>query len=252
MTSLARLGALGLGALLALGPGCGKNDVQPDSGTKADTRPATDFTSVPDTGPAACGPTIYPCAPYGTKTNDVAANLDFLGFQDPEEQCEEHKTKTPDYSKLSLVAFKDFFLGDPKATCKRKLLWVIVSAGWCGPCQKEVKSTALMYAKGQVDARIGILNIVFETDTPGTPADEAFTKDWSNALGPDLNGDGKADGPVTFPVVMDPGFKMGAYFNKAATPFNMLVDLSNMQIFYQLTGGDANAVGPKITEFLNK
>jgi hypothetical protein len=251
VSELARVGVLVLGALLAFG-GCGNEKTQPDTGPTPDTRPLTDSTAVLDTGEPSCGPGVYPCAPYGTKTNDIAANLDFLGFQDPEEQCEVHNTKTPEMAKLAQISLKDFFRGDPKAGCKRKLLWVIVSAGWCGPCQSEVRSTALQYAKGQVDPRIAILNIVFETDTGGEPADEAFIKDWANALGPDLNGDKKADGPVAFPVVMDPSFKMGAYFNKAATPFNMLIDLSNMQIFFQLTGGDANAIGPQITAFLNK
>ena len=35
---------------------------------------------------------------------------------------------------------------------------------------------------------------------------------------------------VTFPLVLDPGFKMGAFFDSDATPLNLLVDVRTMTI----------------------
>ena len=41
---------------------------------------------------------------------------------------------------------------------------------------------------------------------------------------------------VKFPLVLDPGFKVGAYFDSDATPLNMLIDVRTMTIV-QITMG---------------
>ncbi len=41
---------------------------------------------------------------------------------------------------------------------------------------------------------------------------------------------------VAFPFVNDPGFKTGRYFDRSATPMNMLVDARSMQIVDVGTG----------------
>jgi len=228
-----------IAALLILLAGCSDKTTEERQDARTD-RSLVDLLSLPDEGVPVCGPKTYPCGPYGTRTNDVAANLEFLGFSDPDEMCKAHDKKAQDTSKLRRIAFKDWYQADPTGACNRKLLWVIVSAGWCGPCQEEVRDAATQYKGGQVDSRLGILNVVFETDNPGTPADGPFLNKWTTKLG------------LTFPVVMDPSFKMGAYFTREATPFNMLIDTSTMKIFYQLAGGDASFIGPQILAFFNK
>jgi thiol-disulfide isomerase/thioredoxin len=227
----------GLAGLLAGCSGNSHNDR--DSGPPPPDRSLVDLLGTPSDGSATCGLKVYPCAPYGTKTKDVTTNVEFLGFTDPGQLCKDHKDEALDLNTVAKVTFKDWYRADPTATCGRQLLWVIVSAGWCGPCKAEVKSTQEQYAAGAVDKRLGILNVVFETDDQGVPADETFIKQWISAF------------KVTFPVVMDPTFKMGLYFDKAATPFNMLVDTSSMRIYYTQVGGDASTVGPQIQAFFS-
>ena len=41
---------------------------------------------------------------------------------------------------------------------------------------------------------------------------------------------------VQFPFAVDPGFKSGVYFDRAATPMNMLVDARTMKILVLVTG----------------
>jgi hypothetical protein len=197
-------------------------------------------TMAPDTGPPNCGPGIYPCPPYGTDIGDIADNLEFVGFMDPKNFCKAHEDKEMDLSTKQKIAFASWHVGDPDPTCdphKRKLLWVMVSAGWCGPCKLEVQSTQVEYAAGKVDPRVGVVNVLFETGTLGEPITEDYLKTWINAY------------KLTMPVVMDPSFKMGTYFSAKATPFNMLVDTSNMKIYYHQTGGSLSIIGDKIQDF---
>jgi hypothetical protein len=56
----------------------------------------------------------------------------------------------------------------------------MVSAGWCGPCKSEVSSTSQQYTAGNVDSRVGVMDIVFETAAPVSPADESFLQDWTS------------------------------------------------------------------------
>lgn len=192
-------------------------------------------------GGTACGPGVYPCGPYGVQIGDVAANLAFMGFSDDDNQCTEHKDKVMDLSKAHQVAFADWHVGDASCASKKKdLLWVMVSAGWCGPCKTEVQTTQKEYGAGAVDSRLAILNIVIETGNHGEPADTNYLKTWINGF------------KLTFPVVADPSFKMGAYFNKKATPFNMLVETKTGKVYYRQVGGAISVVGQKVTEFFNK
>ena len=199
---------------------------------------ATDFTSVA-TGDGA-KQAKYPAGPYGTKAGETAANLQFLGYMDPKTFCKDAKDKKMDTSKVRPISFQSYYLGDSASGCakyKPKLMWVMVSAGWCSPCKVEVNSTQKQYEAGSVPPGLEMLNIVFE-DTSSAPASESFTKTWIGQFG------------LTFPVAMDPSFKMGAYFSRAAVPFNMLIDTRTMKIYYRQVGGSLTSIGKKITEFM--
>ncbi|MCK5798330.1 MAG: hypothetical protein KAI47_14155, partial [Deltaproteobacteria bacterium] len=124
---------------------------------------------------------------------------------------------------------------------KRKILWVMVSAGWCGPCQQEVAETQANYGKGDIDSRVHLMNIVYEDDK-SKPITESFAKLWAE----------NKQFKLSFPVGMDPTFRMGTYFDRNAVPFNMLVDLSTMKIIYRQTGGDLSAVGSALFKALSK
>jgi hypothetical protein len=217
--------------------GCSDDgNAEKDIGGPKDSGP--DITSTKEGGAPMCGVKIYPCPPYGVQSGDVASNMEFVGYSDPKEHCTAHQDKKMDIDTARKITFKEFHL--PEAGCdshKRDLLWVMVSAGWCGPCRTEVAQTQAEYEKGSVDSRVGIINLVFETDKPGVPVTDAFIKKWINSF------------KLTMPTVMDPSFKMGAYFDKKATPFNMLVETKSMKIIHRQTGGDLSNIGKKISEY---
>lgn len=197
---------------------------------------ATDGGVTPDAAP--CGPTTYPCGPYGTNTGDKVKNMELEGYMDAKELCRLHKDKELDLTKLAKISFLDYYKGG--AACPndpKKLLWVMVSAGWCLPCKAEVQSVQAKYKGDKYDKRLGIINVVIETTKNNEPADAAFIKQWASGY------------KLTYPVLMDPIFKTGAYFSKKAAPFNMLIDTKEMTILYRSTGADLANIEKKITEF---
>lgn len=222
--------------------GCSDDtNVTQDSGTK-DTLSA-DFTNAAGDAAATCGPGIYPCGPYGTKTGDVVENIELFGYMDPDELCKANDKKQHDYTKLHKLSFKDFYQGSKKAGCaayKKSLLWVMISSGWCGPCKSEVSSTQVQYGKDQVDKIVGLMNILNDSDSSGIPPNALFIKTWATTYN------------LSLPVLMDPSFKTGVFFGRNAVPFNMLIDLKTMKIFYQQVGGSLTNIGAKISEYKSK
>ena len=212
--------ALAAPAMLALVACSDSNDKDPADGSVTQKDVGVTDTS------SACGPGVYPCGPYGTTVGSVAANLSWKGFADPQNHCKAHKDKKMDTTKLVDIGFADWFLGKKGCeTYKKELLWVVVSAGWCQPCQAEVKAIQTKYAGGKYDKRLGLVNVVFESGPPTIkPADETFIKTWITTFG------------LTLPVAMDTSFKMGAYFSKKNAPFNMFIDLKTMKIYYRNEG----------------
>jgi hypothetical protein len=241
MTRIIRIVSVAL-LVVSLASGCSDDASEldaglPDTGADMGADAALDQLS-PDMLDPECGPEVYPCGPYGTQEGDVAANMTFLGYADPENACKAHADKALDTSELKKLSFKDWYVGDPGCPNKGKeLLWVMVSAGWCGPCQDEVNATATDYRNGAVDPRVGVFNIVFETDPPVKPVTRQFLDTWIQSFG------------LTFPVGMDPSFNMGQYFKKEAVPFNMLIETSTMEVYYRQTGGSLSDIGAKIQAY---
>jgi hypothetical protein len=224
---------LAVGLSLALA-GCSDS-----GGTQNDGKAGGDIGVFPDLG-SACGAGIYPCGPYGTRTNETLGNMAFQGIMDPNELCIKHSLKKHDDSQVLSLSFKDYHLGSPKAGCgsyKKQLLLVMVSSGWCGPCKAEVSQVAGWITKDQVDSRMAVVDILVDNNTPGSPADPTFVKTWSSTYG------------ITFPVVMDPSFRMGKFFTRSAVPFNMLIDLRTMEIFFTQVGANFPNIEKKIKEF---
>lgn len=170
----------------------------------------------------------YPCGPYGTAAGQVAANLTFNGYMDPDFVC-----KTPDKQQNDVSALRQLSLDQwhqLARTCAtgpgRSLLWISVGAGWCPACSAEALDQQTMIKDGTLDPRVAVMGVLFETKTRGQAVDAPFLKAWIETY------------KLTYPVVMDPGFKMGAYYDARETPFNMLVDLSSMKILHRHTGSN--------------
>lgn len=228
--------------LFGIAGGCGSAPppLEPDLG-------ATDITVVDDVAKAGdqqatCGAGIYPCGPYGTKTGSVLEDLRFLGYLDRNGD-KKLDTKSASSSDYGLTSMKEFH-----QTAKRKLVWIIVSAIWCSVCKKENQELAQLYKNGKIDSRVELYQVMFE-DENYQPMNKAKLAQWIEAFGQPTFAY-YAGTPLTFPNVMDPSFKMGKYFDRAATPMNMLIDLKTMKIVYAKTGYSLQQMGAAIQQAL--
>ena len=209
----------------------------PDKDTGAPDTVLADQGPTPETGPAC----EYPKGPYGTSEGKIVENFVFDGFADAQYLCKSAKDQVMDLSATRKISFKDFYCNTGCSDKKRRLLWVMVSAGWCGPCHQEVMDTQAQYAKGAIDAKVHLLNVIYEDDN-AKPVTESFTKLWAK----------NSKFNISFPIAMDPSFRMGAYFDRNAVPFNMIVDLDTMEIVFRQTGANLPAVGKAIFSYLGQ
>lgn len=210
---------------LPLGVGCASEALEPDgagAAGEADGR----VIGVVDASPAAPGvrPTAqpeYPPGPYGTVKGATIANLSFVGWRDP-------AAANYDRSKFETLRLSDFYNPDGDESAAR-VLALNASAVWCTVCRAEYQhlSRDQVYAKYR-PLGIEILGILFE-DNDGFPARPQDLELWGGANG----------FSVTFPLVLDPGFKSGVYFDSDATPLNMVIDTRTMKILDVSMGFDA-------------
>ena len=179
----------------------------PLTGEQAAAEPSSDVASG---GPTATWAS-YPAGPYGTKKGATMANLSFLGWKHPD-------SAGYDPSKFETVRLSDFY--DPDGHSGVKLLAINASAVWCSVCRAEYQDmhSTQVYSKVR-EQGVEILGTLFQ-DNAYYPAQPQDLVNW-----------GATDShAVTFPLVLDPGFKMGAYFDSDATPLNLLVDVRTMTI----------------------
>jgi hypothetical protein len=157
---------------------------------------------------------VYPVAPYGT---EETATLDNLSF------------KNADAS--------DFTLNDIYSDESNKLLLVSTSSGWCVSCIEEQAKLQERYnvwgSKG-----LYILLSTFE-DAQFQPATPEYAGEWKERYN------------LTYTVVADTPFIFQNYYDKAATPMVMLVDVNTMTILKIMTGFDESVVDAIIEASLN-
>ncbi len=165
-------------------------------------------------GAVAVGPsarTAYPAGPYGTIRGATIENLSFLGWKHPD-------AAGYDPAKFEPVSLSDFY--DPDGHTGVKILAINASAVWCSVCRAEYEG---MHNDATYDTLrpegLEILGTLFQ-DNAYYPAQPQDLKNWG-AL---------SKHAVQFPLGLDPGFKLGAYFDSDATPLNMLVDVRTMTI----------------------
>ncbi|MCA9668139.1 MAG: hypothetical protein KC503_21220 [Myxococcales bacterium] len=230
MSPLSR--AIAILAVVGLFFGCSSDD--------NNNTPTPDVTVIDDLG-TPDGTTInYPAGPFGTDKGDVIANMQFFGFKDPNTYCKLEKDLSLDVTQKVPMSFADFHNrvcdGSGKLAKPKQLLWVMVSAGWCGPCIQEIRELGKIIDSGGIDERVAFVDILFENDDH-KPATEDFAKKWADTLG------------LKFPLLLDPTFQMGAYFDRQAVPFNMLVDLDTMQVYFSITGAAFATLGQQVQAF---
>ena len=207
--------ALVLFAATSLALGCSSAPLSPEQGSTG-TETGTPSTGTPGAA-AAPGPMLvsdyvdYPAGPYGTARGAIIENLEFLGWKDP-------VASNYDVANMEKVRLSDFY--NPDGRNSLKLLAVNASAVWCSVCRSEYED---MNANGTYktfnDEGVQILGTLFE-DSSYFPAQPSDLTRWGQV----------SNHAVKFPLVLDPGFKMGAYFDSDATPLNMVIDVRTMTI----------------------
>jgi AhpC/TSA family protein len=153
----------------------------------------------------------YPAGPYGTSRGATIANLAFSGWRHPD-------LAGYDPALFETVRLSDYY--DPEGRGTVKLLAINASAVWCSVCRaeyQEMNRTHVYETLRGLGAEI--LGTLFE-DNGYAPAQPQDLHNWGMV----------ANHAVKFPLVLDPGFKMGAYFDSDATPLNLLIDVRTMTI----------------------
>lgn len=218
--------AMGFLCALLLLPACASKPV--------DEPEAPQGTSGSTSEPAPSGvdysPRNYPPGPFGYGVGATLENLAFLGWLEP-------AVVGYDLEKLEVVRLSDFYSADGST----KLLWINASAVWCSVCRAEMRDikdkgiNATLGAKGLV-----MIETLFEdNDTnPATPAD---LKAWGSV----------PDHSIDYALLLDPGFKLGAFFTSDATPLNMLVDAKTMQVL-EITMGYSSDYWQRVEEHLDR
>jgi hypothetical protein len=166
-------------------------------------------------GPAVGGPDYrkqdYPAGPYGVGIGATLENYSFLGWRDP-------LGAGYDIGKLAPVQLADFY--NPDGRSGTRYLWINASAVWCSVCRAEmtdIKNNAVNATFAPKGVQLIVTLFEDNNSGPATPLD---LKRWGEVPAHSID----------FPLLLDPGFKLGAFFTSDATPLNLLVDASTMKV----------------------
>jgi hypothetical protein len=174
----------------------------------------------------------YPAGPYGVGLGSTLEDFAFLGWRDP-------VASGYDISKLETVHLSEFY--NPDGRTDVKLIWINASAVWCSVCRAEMKDinardvNAIMRPMG-----LQMIETLFEDNDYG-PARPLDLQKWGQVI----------DHEIDFPLLLDPGFKLGAFFTSDATPLNLLIRADTMQVIDASMGWSAdywNQVSEQLTE----
>lgn len=194
------------------GPGGAAEDGNPSQENSSDND-----AEEPGVAAEAVGyvPFTYPSPPFGIRQGSVIENMEFLGWRQPE-------LAQYDLATTEAVRLADFY--DPTGDKGVELVLISAVAVWCGVCRTEYADMRDDGIYAELRPRgLEMLGILFE-DNNGEPADYTDLVNWASSFA------------VEFPFVLDPAFKSGVFFDRSATPMNMIVDARTMEILVVMTG----------------
>ena len=173
----------------------------------------------------------YPSGPYGVGLGATLEDFAFLGWRDP-------VASGYDIERMETVRLSEFY--NPDGRSGIKLIWINASAVWCTVCRAEMKDINLQDIKGTLGPKgLQLIETLFE-DNDSLPAKPIDLQKWGQVV----------DHSIDFPLVLDPGFKLGAFFTSDATPLNMLVDARTMQVI-DLTMGYSGDYWQRVDEHIS-
>jgi hypothetical protein len=163
----------------------------------------------------------YPAGPYGTGEGSTLENFAFLGWRDP-------VAAGYDQTKLEQVRLSEFY--DPSGSKGIKLIWINASAVWCSVCRSEMRDIKNNGVRAEFAPKGVQLVVTLFEDNKSGPARPLDLHNWGSAK----------EHAIDFPLLLDPGFKLGAFFSSDATPLNMLVDARTMRVLDETMGYSAD------------
>ncbi len=159
----------------------------------------------------------YPAAPYGTEQGATIADLELFGWRNP-------VAANFDVNAGETVRLSDFYNPNGASAAGTEYIMLNAVAAWCGVCRAEYQEIETADTYGELSARgLEMVGVLFE-DNNGDPSTFQDMTNWARAYS------------VSFPFVNDPAFTTGVFFDKSATPMNMLIDARTMQIVTVMTG----------------
>jgi thiol-disulfide isomerase/thioredoxin len=192
-------------------------DVPPEEGeTSVPTAPSVpSAVSEGDFRPHA----LYPAGPYGSEVGSIIADHAFLGWRDP-------VGVGFDPTRLEEIRLSDFH--DPRGQ-NTELIVLNSSAVWCPACRSEMQTLDRLDMSGNYRrSKVVIVGTLFE-DAVGAPAKPQDLALWGKGL----------TFLIDFPLVLDPGLKLGPYFSQSVTPLNLIIDARTMEILRVYMGYSA-------------
>jgi hypothetical protein len=173
--------------------------------------------------------TCYPTTDVGytARKGSVAGNriqnYKFIGYG-----TDASAAKVDTSKGTGTVQLADYF--DPKSE-KYAIIILNVAARWCGPCNQETDEIA-----GGIAAQYGPKKVVFvQAITEGLNYEPATLNDLNAWIGDHTN---------NFTTMLDPNqTNLGVFFDRAAIPFNAVIDARSMEILYAGTGAPQDFAG---------
>lgn len=167
-------------------------------------------------GPGTGGTVAYPAGPYGRSVGSVVQNFRFTGFQNPKASDYE-----ADENSMVTIQLSDYYnpASDPG---KPVALLVNASARWCSVCKTEAGQAKVHYPHWK-EKGVEFVTAIFENDD-GLPAEFTDIEYWGERY------------QIEFPLVLDPKLTLGMFFDKSASPFNMIIDTRTMTIAFATEG----------------
>jgi hypothetical protein len=184
----------------------------------------------------------YPEGPYGINVGTVIDRYAFTGYVDPSVGIgPDHRVPIglPDfYNPTGEGTYPEGFHhgeGSPLP----KALMINVSAVWCGPCQHEAAAVLPdKYAELAPRGAELLLNLA-DGREPGVAGTFDDLDNWVTTF------------PVRYPAVVDPTYQLGALFDAASFPANIIVDTRDMSIVEVIAGVPEEAFWTKLEELLD-
>jgi len=140
----------------------------------------------------------------GSTPGNRVRNYKFLGYKNPAASKE-----------VATISLADYF--DPEVR-EYKIIHLVASSVWCGPCQQETEEINKVEA-GLKAQKIVFVQALIDGPKQGTGATQGDLEKWTKGYG------------NPFPTMLDPNVKnLGEFFQAAAVPWNANLDARSMEI----------------------